>query len=192
MTFEDMPEDEREFYLAADITQGRAMPWDYSRAWKLLVVLRDVALLQETPDWERVTVYVRVIDDLATMIQALGYPIPPVQQGDSPSKLHAYAEYVLNRVRAGETEIEIPEEFRADEVEAEPEPGPEPESDDPFEPSQRRSSYRWPDPESGEPGYVSKVPEDYRPAKYEGPLDTEPADDEDDNIVDLTNWNEES
>lgn len=60
---------------------------DLEVTWVTLVTYRDIALSQPEPDWNRVTLYTHVIEDIATMIQGAGRDLPkipgkPVVEGE--------------------------------------------------------------------------------------------------------------
>lgn len=76
LSYDAFTDEEKEFYEAADITAGDMGPYDISRAWKVLVVYRDIAL--ERADFERAVLYSHVIDDLARLLEAINFPLPAV------------------------------------------------------------------------------------------------------------------
>ncbi len=100
--WEQMSELEREYYFGVDITAASMDPADISRAWKVLVVYRDIAL--EHNDFQRVTLYCAVLEDLATMLQALNFPMPPVlntKPGEQPSERQTAFERALAALTQG-------------------------------------------------------------------------------------------
>jgi len=81
-TYDAMSYEEKEYFEAADITADNMAPYDISRAWKVMVVYRNIALDQA--DFERVMLYSHVLEDLATMLQAIDFPLPSVIDDPKP------------------------------------------------------------------------------------------------------------
>jgi len=74
LTYDALTDEEKEYYEAADITADAVAPYDVSRAWKLMVVYRNVALEQN--DFQRAVLYSHVLEDLAGMLAAIDFPLP--------------------------------------------------------------------------------------------------------------------
>jgi hypothetical protein len=73
---EDYNTDElKDWYNGVDINAAAIDPADISRAWKVLVVFRDLAM--NTQDWERAVGYSHILEDMGTMLETMGLPIPP-------------------------------------------------------------------------------------------------------------------
>ena len=74
---EDEPEVDLSVEEFIDGIAPDAMPVEALQiTWKTLVTYRDIALEQAPPDFERVVIYSNVIEDIATMIQAMGAELP--------------------------------------------------------------------------------------------------------------------
>jgi hypothetical protein len=73
-SWEEAPDELKEFFQAADISADELTPWDVARAWKVLVVIRDVALGRD--DFDRAPLYSAIARDLADTLAGQGWPIP--------------------------------------------------------------------------------------------------------------------
>jgi hypothetical protein len=73
-SWEDAPDDLKEHYRAGDIDPETLAPWDVSRAWKTLVLMRDLYL--DRQDMGRAMGYSQVAADLAEHLIAQGWPVP--------------------------------------------------------------------------------------------------------------------
>jgi hypothetical protein len=65
----------QEYYRGAEFKDmSEVSPWHLSRAWRVVIAIRDWALVHE--DERRALVYSQIAGDIASLLSNLGMPIP--------------------------------------------------------------------------------------------------------------------